>query len=355
MANHPTLIIMQNAIRPQLTFQFNGAGSEHHPAPAPLVVCYGAGRDSTALLVGLWQRGIRPDLILFADVGAERQATYDFLPVMNRWLKSVGFPEITVVRYQPKDFKHWPPYHTIEENILTNCALPSIAYGFHKCSAKWKIAPQRAYLMQWQPALNCWSAGGKVRKAIGFDASPHELKRSKGCSTYAVQEEESELFNLWFPLQEWGWHLAECIRQIVKAGLPIPNKSSCYFCTAMKPAEVDDLAKAEPDKLKRIVVLEARAKQKHLDYAEGRGWPRGIGVPLTEGIWRRSVKGCRGATPKPGSMTEYIREKGFLSSDEIDHLTAATPTRPLMKGEILNWQTWIQSIIADDAGKRGDD
>jgi hypothetical protein len=49
---------------------------------------------------------------------------------MNRWLKSVGFPEITVVRYQPKDFKHWPPYHTIEENILTNCALPSIAYGF---------------------------------------------------------------------------------------------------------------------------------------------------------------------------------------------------------------------------------
>jgi hypothetical protein len=286
-------------------------------------------------------------LILFADVGAEKQATYDYLAIMNRWLKSVGFPEITVVRYQPKDFKHWPPYHTIEENILTNCALASIAYGFHKCSAKWKITPQRTFLMQWQPALDCWAAGGKVRKAIGFDASPHELKRTKKCSTYAVQEEETELFKLWFPLQEWGWDLSECIRQIVKAGLTIPSKSSCYFCTAMKPAELDDLAQTEPEKIKRIVVLEARAKQKHLDYAKEHGWPRGVGVPLTEGIWRRAVKGVRrSSTPRPGSMTEYIRQKGLLSGSEIDRIIAATPTRPLKKGEIPDWQSWIQSVTS---------
>lgn len=327
----------------QLPLAFTANGAKQNAAP--LVVCYGAGRDSTALLVGLWLRSIRPDLILFADVGAERQATYDFLPIMNAWLASVGFPQITVVRYQPKDFKHWPHYHTIEENILTNCALASIAYGFHKCSAKWKIAPQRKFLLGWQPARDRWAAGGKVRKAIGFDASPHELKRSKGCSTYAVQDEESELFDLWFPLQEWGWDLTECIRQIVKAGLPIPSKSSCYFCTAMKPAEVDDMAQKEPEKLKRIVILEARAKQKHLDYAREHGWPRGVGVPLTEGIWRRAVKGVRpGSTAKPGSMTEYIREKGFLSADEIDRLIAATPTRPLTKNEIPNWQAWLQSI-----------
>jgi hypothetical protein len=318
---------------------------DHHDTPSPLVVCYGAGRDSTALLVGLWQRGIRPDLILFADVGAERQATYDYLPIMNQWLVSVGFPQITVVRYQPKDFKHWPPYHTIEENILTNCALPSIAYGFHKCSAKWKIAPQLAFLKTWPPALACWAAGGRVRKAIGFDASPHELKRAHGCSTYAIQEEEAERFNLWFPLQEWGWDLAECIRQIVKAGLPIPAKSSCYFCTAMKPWEVDELARTEPDKLKRIVVLEARARQKHLDYAEAKGWPRGVGVPLTDGIWRRRVKGVRrGSTPKPGSMTEYIREKELLPATEIDRLITATPTRPLTKGDLPDWQTWLHSL-----------
>lgn len=327
-------------VDPQLTLSLDDGKQV-----SPLVVCYGAGRDSTAVLVGLWQRGIRPDLILFADVGAERQSTYDYLPIINQWLRSVDFPEITVVRYQPKDFKHWPPYHTIEENILTNCALASIAYGFHKCSAKWKIAPQSAFLKKWQPALDCWATGGKVRKAIGFDASPRELKRSQGCSTYAVQEEETERFDLWFPLQEWGWDLAECIRQIGQAGLPIPSKSSCYFCTAMKPKEVDELADREPDKLKRIVVLEARARQTHLDYAARRGWPRGVNVPLTEGIWRRRVKGVRrGSVPKPGSMTEYICDKGLLPAQEINRLIAATPTRPLRNHEITDWQTWLQSI-----------
>jgi hypothetical protein len=79
-----------NTARSQLSLQFNANGSPEKREP--LVVCYGAGRDSTALLVGLWLRGIRPDLILFADVGAEKQATYDYLAIMNRWLKSVGFP-----------------------------------------------------------------------------------------------------------------------------------------------------------------------------------------------------------------------------------------------------------------------
>lgn len=118
-------------------------------ASAPLVVYYGMGRDSTALLVGLQQRGVRPDAILFADVGAERQATYDFLPVINDWLARVGFPLVTVVRYKPKNYKHWPPYHSLEENILTNIAMPSIACGGHSCSSKWKIEPQNAWLEKW--------------------------------------------------------------------------------------------------------------------------------------------------------------------------------------------------------------
>ena len=35
----------------------------------PLVVSYGLGVDSTAMLIHLQQQGIRPDLILFADTG----------------------------------------------------------------------------------------------------------------------------------------------------------------------------------------------------------------------------------------------------------------------------------------------
>lgn len=349
-----------------------------------LTVAYGLGRDSTAVLVGLWQRGIRPDLIIFADVGAERGPTYAYLPVINAWLRSVGFPEITVVRYEPTNFKHWPHYHSIEENILTNVSLPSIAYGGHSCSSKWKITPQLKYVEKWQPAIDAWARGEKILKAVGFEDSPHEHKRAeRGCSTFAVSDIETTKYELWFPLQEWGWNLARCIEEIAKVGLPVPPKSSCYFCTAMKPWEVDELAQIDPEKLRRIVIIEARTRDRHINYViEKRAELLRLladpnlpdrtateaalkrlppdGQPATEGIWRKAVKGMRGATKRPGSMTQYIREKGLLPSAEIDALILATPTtyataESFEAQGIVSWQDWLDRVIAAAVATPGTD
>ena len=69
----------------------------------PIIVAYGAGTNSTALLVGLHERGIRPDLICFADTGGERPETYAYLDVLDEWLKKVGFPLLVRVRYAMAD------------------------------------------------------------------------------------------------------------------------------------------------------------------------------------------------------------------------------------------------------------
>jgi len=313
----------------------------------PLVVCWGMGQDSTGMLIGLRDRGIRPELIIVADVGSERPETYAFRPIFDDWLESVGFPRSVTVRYQPQDYKHWPPYRTLLENCLTNSTLPSLAYGFHACSSKWKIAPISSFISGLSWAREWWAEGGKILKAIGFDDSPHERRRAeRGCQTFAIQNDEKEKYELWFPLQQWGWTREDCVQAIHGAGLPVPPKSSCYFCPAIKPFEIDTLGRNE---LQIIVVLEARARQRHLDHAEAKGWPRGEGVPLCEGLWRRRVKGCRGATPKPGSITEYIVEKGLLSSGEVDRLIAATPTEPLTDNDFErlgfnDWQNWLETI-----------
>src|SRR5262249_20095839 len=55
-------------------------------------VAYGAGVNSTAMLIGLYRMGIRPDRILFADTGGENPETYAYLPVIQRWLASLGVP-----------------------------------------------------------------------------------------------------------------------------------------------------------------------------------------------------------------------------------------------------------------------
>lgn len=314
----------------------------------PLIVCYGMGRDSTGVLIGLHQRGERPDLIIFSDVGDEKEKTYRYLDVINAWCIYVGFPEVTVVRYTPQNFKHWPPYYTLFENCMTNITLPSLAYGGHACSSKWKIDAQRKFLETWAPAQEAWARGGKVTKCIGFEDSPKEHRRTKRCATFAVQDEDPSRVTLRFPLQEWGWDLERCIREIEAAGLPVPPKSSCHFCPAMKPWEVDELSQVQ---LARIVIMEARTAPRHLQHAKEKNWPRGEGVPLIEGLWRRRVKGFRGATPKPGSMTEYIREKGLLPAAQVDALIQLTPTQHIRQSDferdgLRNWSEWAERIIA---------
>jgi 3'-phosphoadenosine 5'-phosphosulfate sulfotransferase (PAPS reductase)/FAD synthetase len=331
---------------------------------SPLVIAYGLGVDSTAMLVGYWRRGIRPDLILFSDTGSEREATYNYLPIINTWLSSVGFPSVTVVSYKAKNFKFWPPYHTLEENILTNVALPSISYGGHACSSKWKITAQDRFLDGWAMAKDAWSAGVVVRRAVGFEESPHERKRAQRCSTFSVQDLDDGKYNAVFPLQEWHWDRARCIEEIKAAGLPAPSKSSCYFCAAMKPWEVDELT---PGKLMRIVIIEARTSLRHLDYAKQRAEDSGQpwdGKPLIAGIWRKAVKGTfangqpNGAQKRPGSMTEYIRENGLLPSSLIDALIALTPTCHFTKEDferegLAGWQDWIARICRRAHEKAG--
>ena len=55
---------------------------------------------------------------------------------------------------------------------------------------------------------------------------------------------------------------------------------------------------------------------------EARAKPR---LTTTEGLWRKAVKGCRGATPHPGSMTQFIRDEKLLPTDEIDLIERAAP------------------------------
>ena len=92
---------------------------------APLAVAYGLGVDSTAMLIEFVNRGIKPDLILFADTGGEKPETYQYLDVIQPYLRKVGFPEVTVVRYRPTR----AVYDTLEAQCLHTGTLPSLAYG----------------------------------------------------------------------------------------------------------------------------------------------------------------------------------------------------------------------------------
>lgn len=250
------------------------------PRPdCPLVVAYGLGVNSTAMLVEFAKRGIQPDMILFADTGGEKPETYAYLPVIQRYLKEVKFPPVITVRYEPKT----APYRTLEGQCLHTGTLPSLAYGGKTCSLKFKRSPQDKFILQRFPVATLTERNQRVVRAIGFDAS--EKRRTYAGIVKAIgldaseehrltwakpkqsQEErqsreawlDEHVFAYFYPLFDWGMDRAECVRSIEDAGMPVPPKSACWFCPASKKHEIVWLREHHPELMKRALAIEENA------------------------------------------------------------------------------------------------
>jgi hypothetical protein len=238
-------------------------------ANSPLVVSYGAGVDSTAMLIGLHQRGECPDLILFADTGDEKPETYAYLPIMSAWLVSVGFPAVTVV----KNARPISGDKSLSESCMRLGVLPALAYGQHQCSLVWKRDPQVKFLKSWAPAVAAWGAGLNVTNCIGYDAGPRD-----SCRQYKAEGKELSGFKNQFPLIEWGWARAQCEAEIAASGLPIPVKSACFHCPASKKHEIVWLQQKHPELHARALAMESAALPKaHARRDAGKRWTPGLG------------------------------------------------------------------------------
>ena len=102
-----------------------------------IIVNFGGGTNSTGLLVGALERGLRPDVVVFADTGSEMPHTYDHLTAVSAWLVSKGLAPIEVTRWVRKDGR----FIALHDYCLEREELPSKAYGFSGCTTKWKHQP----------------------------------------------------------------------------------------------------------------------------------------------------------------------------------------------------------------------
>jgi hypothetical protein len=282
---------------------------------APLVVNYGAGVDSTAMLIGLHERGEVPDLIIFADTGSEKPETYAYLDIMDAKLAEWGWPSITRVKNTPQ-----AGYTSLETNCTVNETLPSLAFGYKSCSLKWKAEPMDRWLLGvkrghnkcagWKPVLDALAAGLKPTKCIGYDAGKADSRR-------AVNRNEDDHFLYRYPLREWGWVREDCIRRIIAEGMPVPVKSACFMCPASKPWELLVLAAKHPDMFLRAIKLEDNARSgKH-------------GLGTVQGLWRK--QGWRA----------WAEREGILAGDAIVMDVAELERRALAAKPALERACWL--------------
>lgn len=235
---------------------------------ALVAVAYGGGTNSTAMLCGMVERNIKPDLITFADTGAEMPHTYEHLEVMKDKVKEWWGMDIVTVKklYQGR-------HEGLGGQCLRRGELPGLAYATRSCSIKYKGQPQDDYLQKWMDENKCeripvpskikqngpkaiaahiGDQRGSILKAIGFGAD--EAHRINGLGY------RPDLYRPWYPLVDWIWRRRECVEAIARHGLPQPGKSACYFCPASKRSEVLRLKEEHPELLATALEIERRSQ-----------------------------------------------------------------------------------------------
>lgn len=208
---------------------------------SPKFVSYGGGVNSTAMLILLKANNIKPDYILFADTGGEHPHTYAYLEVFDKWLKSVGFPQITTVKYKGTE-----NYETLEQDCLHHKALPSKAYGYGKCSAKYKVQPQQSF-------IKLLGLNERYINYVGIHAGEQSRLLGKNGKPKIIETKD---YLTKYPLIENRIYQHHCIALIQSVGLPVPSKSSCFFCPSMKPTEILKLKEDYPDLYERAIAIE---------------------------------------------------------------------------------------------------
>jgi hypothetical protein len=205
------------------------------------VICYGGGVNSTAMVLKLFDDQTPIDIILFGDTKAERPDTYKFISIFNDYLIKSGLPEIIAVSLKST---------TLYDDCIKRKALPSLAYGFKSCSLRFKHEPQDKYLNNNVDARAVWAKGEKVYKYIGFDAD----------EWHRIKEYESNKYINIYPLVDAEMNRADCKALIRKHGLPLPGKSSCFFCPSMRKSEIIELKKIFPELANKAIELETNAE-----------------------------------------------------------------------------------------------
>ncbi len=228
------------------------------------VVPFGGGVNSVALMIELVRKGIRPDYIIFANTGGwtnlgEKHETYRYVRFFSKWLKSKGYPKITTVTYNKEG---------LYNEVIRLKTLPSIAFNWKTCSQKWKIQASDKYLKRRNV--------NDVKKIIGYDAGESH-RTNKNYTEDGV--------SFWYPLVEWNLDRFDCVKIIIDAGMPLPSKSSCFFCPNMSDWEIHKLKESDPCRFDKAIEMEENA-QERLTQVRGLGrkkkWSEIITEPFLE-------------------------------------------------------------------------
>ena len=195
------------------------------------ILSFGAGVNTVALMVMLIRERAPLDGVIFADTGGETPDTYESVQVARTYLDEHEIP-LTVVRARRGETDLYGV-------ALRRRVIPSVQWRW--CTRDFKVNPIHRYYR---------GLGSHVNQYVGiaFD-EVHRMRDSR----------EAYVTNL-YPLVDRRFTRQDCIDLISEAGLPVPEKSGCYFCPFNSTKRWRWILERHPALFMKAIELEENSK-----------------------------------------------------------------------------------------------
>ena len=239
------------------------------------VIAYGGGVQSTALVVLASQGKIDFPTALFSNVGddSEHPATLDYVRnVATPWANNRGMAifELHRTRRTGKRETLWQELHRDDRTINIPIRMPEGMPGNRNCTGTHKIKVVSRWLREHGATKD-----DKATVAIGISTDEYHRAGRR----YEQPREVAV-----YPLLDLDLSRQDCANIIHRAGLPVPPKSSCFFCPFHKPSHWAEMRRDEPDLFQKSVDLETMLIAKRERMGRDPGYLTRFGKPLAEAV-----------------------------------------------------------------------
>lgn len=215
--------------------------------PQVRAISYGGGVQSTALIVLAASGKIDFPLAIMADVGhdSENPDTIEYVQKFIVPYCDTNNIELCFVR---KEFRDGSKRTLLEHirrpsrSIDIPVRMSNGAPGRRNCTENFKIKPVAKEIKR-------RGATPESKAIIALGISTDEWKRMRTDSGIPHQD-------LSYPLIELGFSRNDCVNIIKESGLPVPGKSSCYFCPYYTISQRQVQLRDRPDLFEKTAQIE---------------------------------------------------------------------------------------------------
>ena len=204
------------------------------------IVSFSGGKDSTAMLHWLLEKGYPVDGIIFMDTGWEFPAMLEHINLVEQ---KTG---VEIVRVKPdKPFDYWMTKHpVVARKGPMKGEIHRIGYGWPSVFRRWcsrvKVGSIKRHMKKYKDAT----------MYIGIAADEtHRQKQQLKSNGYVID----------YPLIDWGKTEADCLEYCKSLGYHwnglynIFNRVSCFCCPLQRIGSLRNLRKHFPDLWKQML------------------------------------------------------------------------------------------------------